>query len=126
MDAADARIPDGRPILPSYDELQRENADLKRQLVAAREEIQGLRRTVDQRRQRVEELLRQIEQLRGESKRQAAPFRKHDEPPAEPKKPGRKPGGVMVAMPIAKRRRASTRRTTCRCHANALIVAAAD
>jgi predicted nucleic acid-binding Zn-ribbon protein len=82
MDAADARIADGRPILPSYEELQRENADLKRQLAAAHEEIQGLRRTVDQLRQRVEELSRQIEQLRGASKRQAAPFRKHDEPPA--------------------------------------------
>jgi transposase len=92
MDAAVARFADGRPILPSYEELLRENADLKRQLIAAQEEIRGLRRTVDQLRQRVEELLRQIEQLRGESKRHAAPFCKQDEPPAEPKKPGRKPG----------------------------------
>ena len=40
----------------------------------------------------VEDLLRLIEKLRGEGKRQAAPFRKQDQPMAEPKKPGRKSG----------------------------------
>ena len=30
MDAADAKFADGRLILPSYEELLRENADLKR------------------------------------------------------------------------------------------------
>ena len=41
---------------------------------------------------RVQELLLEIEKLRRGAKRQAAPFRKHDEPVAEPKKPGRKSG----------------------------------
>ena len=94
MDAADARIVDGWPILPSYEELLRENADLKRQLIAAHEEIRALRRTVDQLRQRVEELLRPDRTICAAraNVRAAAVSRKHDEPPAEPKKPGRKPG----------------------------------
>ena len=92
MDAANGRITDSQLILPSYEELLRENADLKRRLAAALEEIERLQRTNDRLQRRVDELLRQIEQLRGESKRQAAPFRKHDEPQAESKKPGRKPG----------------------------------
>ena len=92
MDAANGRITDSQSILPSYEELLRENADLKRRLAAALEEIERLQRTNDRLQRRVDELSRQIEQLRGESKRQAAPFRKHDEPQAEPKKPGRKPG----------------------------------
>ena len=56
---------------PSYEELAAENRRL---------------------RARIEELLLLIDKLRRETKRQAAPFRKHEEPAAPPKKPGRKSG----------------------------------
>ncbi len=56
---------------PSYEELAAENRRLKAQ---------------------IRELMLLIEKLRRETKRQAAPFRKQDEPAAEPKKPGRKSG----------------------------------
>jgi transposase len=55
----------------SYQELLAENARLRKQ---------------------VEQLTRLVEKLRREGKRQAAPFRKQDQPSAAPKKPGRKPG----------------------------------
>lgn len=56
---------------PSYEELAAENRRLKAQ---------------------IRELMLLIEKLRRETKRQAAPFRKQEEPAAEPKKPGRKSG----------------------------------
>lgn len=56
---------------PSYEELAAENRRLKAQ---------------------IQELMLLIEKLRRETKRQAAPFRKQEEPAAEPKKPGRKSG----------------------------------
>jgi transposase len=56
---------------PSYEELAAENRRLKA---------------------RIQELMLLIEKLRRETKRQAAPFRKQDEPAAKPKKPGRKSG----------------------------------
>ena len=58
-------------VRPTYDELVAENRRLKAQ---------------------IQELMLLVEKLRRESKRQAAPFRKHDEPVANPKKPGRKSG----------------------------------
>jgi transposase len=63
---------------PTYDELLEENARLKSR--------------VAQLERRVDDLLRLVEKLRGEGKRQAAPFRKQDLPAAEPKTPGRKSG----------------------------------
>jgi transposase len=63
---------------PTYQELIAENRRLKTQV----QELHG----------QVQELTLLVEKLRRESKRQAAPFRKHDEPVAEPKKPGRKSG----------------------------------
>jgi len=56
---------------PSYEELAAENRRLKAQ---------------------IQELLLLIEKLRRETKRPAAPFRKQEEPAAEPKTPGRKSG----------------------------------
>ena len=56
---------------PSYEELAAENLRLKAQ---------------------IRELMLLIEKLRRETKRQAAPFRKQEEPAAQPKKPGRKSG----------------------------------
>ena len=56
---------------PTYEELAAENCRLK---------------------MRIQELLLLIEKLGRATKRQAAPFRKHDQPVAEPKKPGRKSG----------------------------------
>jgi transposase len=56
---------------PTYEELAAENHRLKAQ---------------------IQELLVLVEKLRRESKRQAAPFRKQDQPAAVPKTPGRKPG----------------------------------
>ena len=63
---------------PSYQDLLDENARLKKQ--------------VEQLTRQVEKLTAQLEKLRREGKRQAAPFRKQDEPAAEPKTPGRKRG----------------------------------
>jgi transposase len=63
---------------PSYQDLLDENARLKKQ--------------VEQLTRQVEKLTAQLEELRREGKRQAAPFRKQDEPATEPKKPGRKRG----------------------------------
>ncbi len=56
---------------PTYEEFSAENRRLKAQ---------------------IQKLLLLIEKLRRESKRQAAPFRKQDQPAAEPKTPGRKSG----------------------------------
>jgi transposase len=58
-------------IQPTYEELVAENRRLKAQ---------------------IHELLLLVEKLSRETKRQAAPFRKQDQPAAAPKKPGRKPG----------------------------------
>src|SRR5688572_33269389 len=56
---------------PTYEELAAENRRLKAQ---------------------IQEVLQLVERLRRETKRQAAPFRKQDQPAVEPKKPGRKSG----------------------------------
>src|SRR5882757_1897314 len=58
-------------IRPTYEELAAENRRLKAQ---------------------VQELMLLIEKLRRDAKRQAAPFRKQDQPRAVSKKPGRKSG----------------------------------
>jgi transposase len=63
---------------PTYDELLAENLRLK----ALVHKLEA----------RARELEQAIEKLAREEKRQAAPFRKHDQPAAEPKKPGRKSG----------------------------------
>src|SRR2546430_3477779 len=68
----------GAVVRPTYEELVAENGRLKAQV----QQLQG----------QVQELTLLDEKLRRESKRQAAPFRKQDEPAAEPKKPGRKSG----------------------------------
>ena len=68
----------GAVVRPTYEELVAENGRLKAQVQA----LQG----------QVQELTLLVEKLHRESKRQAAPFRKQDEPVAEPKKPGRKSG----------------------------------
>src|SRR6185312_8569848 len=61
---------DGR-VRPSYEQLLAENRALKRQ---------------------VEKLTRLVEKLRRQGLRQAAPFRKQDQPGRAAKKPGRKSG----------------------------------
>jgi transposase len=61
----------GAGVRPTYEELVAENRRLKLQ---------------------IQELTLLVEKLRRECKRQAAPFRKQDEPVAEPKKSGRKSG----------------------------------
>lgn len=63
---------------PTYEELVEEN--------------RRLRLEHERLRQRIEELTRLVEELRCGAKRQAAPFRKQEEPSAEPKRPGRKSG----------------------------------
>lgn len=70
---------------PTYDELVADNRRLREENARLKERIAQLER-------QVEELLRLVEKLRGESKRQAAPFRKQEQPAAAPKKPGRKSG----------------------------------
>ena len=70
---------------PTYDELLADNRRLREENARLRERIAQLER-------QVEELLRLVEKLRGEGKRQAAPFRKQEQPAAEAKKPGRRSG----------------------------------
>ena len=62
----------------TYQELLEKNRELKQRLQAALAQIEKPKRLV--------------EKLRGEGKRQAAPFHKQDQPSAEPKQPGRKSG----------------------------------
>ena len=90
-------------VRPSYEELAAENRRLQA---------------------RVQELLLLIEKLRRETKRQAAPFRKQDEPAAEPKKPGRKSGRRHGPHAHRARRRGLTRPTMCRCRNNVSIAVA--
>jgi len=70
---------------PTYDELWADNRRLREELRAAQQRIAQLER-------QVEELLRLVEKLRGAGKRQAAPFRKQEQPTASPQQPGRKSG----------------------------------
>src|SRR5450755_4430026 len=85
MDATKSSTGTGVLGHPTYQELLDDNRRLREELRVAQQRIAKLER-------QVEELLRLVEKLRGEGKRQAAPFRKQDEPTAEPKKPGRKSG----------------------------------
>jgi transposase len=72
-----AILAEAGPMQPSYDELQRENEDLRRRLG----ELEAT----------VAELTRLLDEARRAGKRQAAPFRKGEPKPA-PKRPGRKAG----------------------------------
>jgi transposase len=65
-------------VPPTYEELLLENVRLRRRVV----ELE----------RRIAELERQLESVREQGKRQAAPFRKRDEPIKRPQKPGRKKG----------------------------------
>lgn len=65
-------------LQPTYEELAAENRYLKAEVRRLEAQVQ--------------ELLLLVEKLSRETKRQAAPFRKQDQPVAEPKKPGRKSG----------------------------------
>ena len=85
MDATKSEAGAGGLADPTYQELLADNRRLRAELRVAQQRIAKLER-------RVEELLRLVEKLRGEGKRQAAPFRKQDEPSATSKKPGRKVG----------------------------------
>lgn len=85
MDATKSEAGGGLLGRPSYQDLLDENQRLREELRIAQQRITKLER-------QVEELLRLVEKLRGEGKRQAAPFRKQDQPAADPKKPGRKSG----------------------------------
>lgn len=78
MDTARDETIDATVGRPTYEELLEEN----RRLHAVIRRLQA----------RVAELERLVEKLNREGKRQAAPFRKQDQPAAEPKKPGRKSG----------------------------------
>lgn len=70
---------------PTYDELLEENGRLKQR-------VAELERQVERLSSEVERLLKLVEKLRGQGQRQAAPFRKQDQPATEAKKPGRKSG----------------------------------
>ena len=85
MDATKSEAGAGELGRPTYQELVDDNRRLREELRVAHQRIAKLER-------HVEKLLRLVETLRGEGKRQAAPFRKQDEPTAEPQKPGRKSG----------------------------------
>jgi len=81
METTRGGLNDGRIVAagqPTYAELAEENRRLK----AVIQKLEA----------RIAELERWVEKLSREGKRQAAPFRKQDQPAAEPKKPGRKSG----------------------------------
>jgi transposase len=77
---------------PTYDELATDNRRLREENARLQQRVAQLEHQVEHLTAEVDRLLRLVEKLRGEGKRQAAPFRKQDEPAAEPKKPGRKSG----------------------------------
>jgi len=85
---------------PTYEELVAENGRLQARV----QQLQG----------QVDELTLLVEKLRREGKRQAAPFRKQDEPLAKPKSRAASRAGGMGRMPIASCRHASMKPTTCR------------
>ena len=70
---------------PTYDELLAENTQLKQRVARLTAEVRRLTALVDR-------LTVALDEERRRGKRQAAPFRKQDEPAPEPKKPGRKSG----------------------------------
>jgi transposase len=70
----------------------RSDRELRAENRRLRAQNKALTRERDQLKRRVDELTRLVEKLGREGKRQAAPFRKRDEPAARPKKPGRKKG----------------------------------
>jgi transposase len=72
-------------LWPDYDQLREENTQL-------REENRILKVRVETLTNRVAQLETRLEAQQREGKRQAAPFRKKDQPAANPKKPGRKKG----------------------------------
>src|SRR5437016_2582383 len=78
MNRTTAMVGGASSVSPTYEELRRENARLHRRIV----ELE----------RRVAELEGEVECLREQGKRQAAPFRKHEEPTKRPRKPGRKKG----------------------------------
>lgn len=80
------------PTRPTYDELLADNRRLREENAQLKRRIAQLEQQVAQLQQQVAELLRQNEELRRAGQRQAAPFRKQEQPAAEPKKPGRKSG----------------------------------
>lgn len=92
MDAKRDAAASGQLARPTYEELLQENPRLKWRVEELQREVQSLREQVAKLAAALEEALRLVDQLRGESKRQAAPFRKQDAPTTEPKKPGRKSG----------------------------------
>jgi transposase len=77
---------------PTYEELASENRRLKSQVRELKEQVQESKSQVQGLRAQVQELQLLVEKLSRDSKRQAAPFRKQEQPAAEPKKPGRKSG----------------------------------
>jgi transposase len=82
----------GADARPTYEELAAENRRLKSQVRELKEEVQESKARVQGLRAQVQELQLLVEKCRRDSKRQAAPFRKQEQPAAEPKKPGRKSG----------------------------------
>src|SRR6056297_3242512 len=77
---------------PSYEQLLAENARLEQELRVTRRELQQTRSQLLQTRQQISELKQLVEKLQRQNKRQAAPFRKQEEPARLPKKSGRKRG----------------------------------
>jgi regulator of replication initiation timing len=78
MDTTSDKANQDSELRPTYEELVEENRLLK-------EQIQSLLA-------RIAQLEAQLEAQQRAGKRQAAPFRKGEEPAAQPKKPGRKSG----------------------------------
>src|ERR1700722_13739149 len=78
-------------LMPTYDDLLRENHELKRRLAQSERRIAELEAANRELEAKVARLIAIVEDLRRQGKRQAAPFSKKP-PKADPKKPGRKPG----------------------------------
>lgn len=92
MDTTQDKVVSAVSVRPTRRQLLEENRRLKQQLDAARQQLRSARQQLRSARQQLQRLTRLVEELRSEGKRQAAPFRKQDQPSKTPKKPGRKAG----------------------------------
>ncbi len=77
---------------PKYGLLLKENVQLRKQLKQALQQIVDLTGRFEKLQQENEKLRLQLDKLQKAGKRQAAPFRKQEEPAKPPRKPGRKRG----------------------------------
>lgn len=92
MDTTRNPLNSNQPTRPTYDELLHENGQLKQRVAQLEGQVDALMSQIKALQDQVATLTAALDEARRAGKRQAAPFRKQDEPTAEPKPPGRKSG----------------------------------